>query len=337
MTGVQTCALPISFEIDSSRFKSKNYRSYSYDLYKIVLDTLRSEKHTFVTKICMGPNQFMPITIVAGGVYNKELYTFTFSTILECNPTDSMCCEATELDMTLIDSATVVMNSPIGSNNWIFTPPKYNIKFDRYLDSCYHRMEVWREHLGGTKTKLDSLGADPFDPNTYDVDVCDPFDARGNFEAYNFEDDTVCLKFYFINSVGDTVCVKDSCIIFESDAEPWTGDDTLIYNPCGDSLVILPPFKELPVYDNNQSLEFQAIPNPFNSETEIKFTLPYDTDVKLEIINSIGIIAKETYVGFKTKGKHSYFISDYGLNSGIYYLKLITLKGNYSIPLILLK
>lgn len=327
----------LNVNFDSTRFTSGKYRSYNYNLEAGKLDTLENEKNTLVARICMEPNQYSEIKIVAGGLYNDELSVFTFEQLLECDPTDSMCCNATELDMTLTDSATVVMNSPIGSNNWIFTPPKYNIKFDRYLDSCYHRMEVWREHLGGTKTKLDTLGADPFDPNTYDVDVCDPFDARGNFEAYNFEDDTVCLKFYFINSQGDTVCVKDSCVIFKSDAEPWTGDDTLIYNPCGDSVVFILPLKELPVVDNNLSFDIQVIPNPFTNETELTYILPNDSEVDLEIFNSIGIKVKDVNLGNQQKGKHSFILSGNNLNSGIYYLKFNTNKLNYSVPLILIK
>ncbi len=69
---------------------------------------------------------------------------------------------------------------------------------------------------------------------------------------------------------------------------------------------------------------FQNYPNPFNPSTEIRFNIPQDSNVKLELFNTLGekvatLINKEM-----SAGSHNYqlSISNYQLPSGIYFYKL---------------
>ncbi len=68
----------------------------------------------------------------------------------------------------------------------------------------------------------------------------------------------------------------------------------------------------------------QNYPNPFNPSTEISFSIPQDSRVKLELFNTLGekvatLIDKEM-----TAGSHNYqlSISNYQLPSGVYFYKL---------------
>jgi len=73
---------------------------------------------------------------------------------------------------------------------------------------------------------------------------------------------------------------------------------------------------------------FQNYPNPFNPSTEIKFSIPKTSHVKLELFNTLGekvatLINKEMSAGF-----HNYRLSssNYQLPSGIYFYRLQTVN-----------
>jgi hypothetical protein len=75
---------------------------------------------------------------------------------------------------------------------------------------------------------------------------------------------------------------------------------------------------------------FQNYPNPFNPSTEIKFSIPQNSHVKLELFNALGekvatLINEEMSAGF-----HNYqlSISNYQLPSGVYFYKLQS--GNFT-------
>ncbi|WP_337872797.1 multiheme c-type cytochrome [Ignavibacterium sp.] len=65
----------------------------------------------------------------------------------------------------------------------------------------------------------------------------------------------------------------------------------------------------------------QNYPNPFNPSTKIKFTLPYDSNVKLTVYNINGEVVKELVNGLYTMGEHEvvFNMGDVkGTASGIY-------------------
>ncbi len=69
------------------------------------------------------------------------------------------------------------------------------------------------------------------------------------------------------------------------------------------------------------SLE-QNYPNPFRTETVIRFTLPGKTNVKLSLYDMQGRLVRNLFNGSKDKGTHAVSVNSSTLTSGIYYYKL---------------
>ena len=73
---------------------------------------------------------------------------------------------------------------------------------------------------------------------------------------------------------------------------------------------------------NNKLELFQNYPNPFNPTTNIVFTLPSDTNVKLIIVNSLGEEITEIINGYKKAGFYKYTFDASGLPSGVYFYRI---------------
>ena len=69
------------------------------------------------------------------------------------------------------------------------------------------------------------------------------------------------------------------------------------------------------------SLE-QNYPNPFRSETVIRFTLPGKANVKLTLFDMHGRIVKTVINGSRDKGAHAVTVNSSSLSSGLYYYRL---------------
>lgn len=67
---------------------------------------------------------------------------------------------------------------------------------------------------------------------------------------------------------------------------------------------------------------FQNYPNPFNPTTNISFTLPNDSNLRLTIINVLGQEIKELINGNKKAGFHNYTFDASSLSNGIYYYRI---------------
>ncbi|MDR3666504.1 MAG: T9SS type A sorting domain-containing protein, partial [Ignavibacteriaceae bacterium] len=59
-------------------------------------------------------------------------------------------------------------------------------------------------------------------------------------------------------------------------------------------------------------------PNPFNPSTVIKYSLPFDSNVKLTIYNTLGMTVKELFTEVQPAGTHEYNFNANGLSSGVY-------------------
>jgi hypothetical protein len=67
-------------------------------------------------------------------------------------------------------------------------------------------------------------------------------------------------------------------------------------------------------------------PNPFNPSTVIRYNLPFDSNVKLTVYNSLGqVVVNELSAGFKKAGIYDINFNAYSLNSGIYFY---TIRAN---------
>ncbi len=75
---------------------------------------------------------------------------------------------------------------------------------------------------------------------------------------------------------------------------------------------------------------FQNYPNPFNPSTEIKFSIPQNSHVKLELFNALGEKVATLINEEMSAGLHNYqlSISNYQLSSGVYFYKLQS--GNFT-------
>lgn len=89
----------------------------------------------------------------------------------------------------------------------------------------------------------------------------------------------------------------------------------------------------------NETELYQNFPNPFNPVTTIRYSLPKDEYIRIELYNSLGELVEEIESGFKQRGIHELTLSFNGslLSSGIYIYTLKTPNKVISKKLILLK
>ena len=69
---------------------------------------------------------------------------------------------------------------------------------------------------------------------------------------------------------------------------------------------------------------YQNYPNPFNPSTNISFTLPVETKIKLYITNNLGEIITTLVNSIKPAGFYNYTFDGTKLSTGIYYCKMET-------------
>lgn len=66
----------------------------------------------------------------------------------------------------------------------------------------------------------------------------------------------------------------------------------------------------------------QNYPNPFNPTTKIKFDVPRNGNVLLEVYNNLGQLVKTLHNGYTNAGYYETSFDGSGLTSGIYYYKM---------------
>ncbi len=94
--------------------------------------------------------------------------------------------------------------------------------------------------------------------------------------------------------------------------------------------------KDLQFVPGTFSLE-QNYPNPFNPDTQIKYSIPSESNVKLEVFNINGCKVA-TLVNIKqSQGTYTVNFSGEGLSGGIYYYRLETGKNRQIKRMVLLK
>jgi mannan endo-1,4-beta-mannosidase len=95
--------------------------------------------------------------------------------------------------------------------------------------------------------------------------------------------------------------------------------------------------KNIPILNN--VVLYQNYPNPFNPVTTIKYSLPADDFVSLEIYTTLGELVDVIDKGFKEKGKYEIILSfdNILLGSGVYFYTLRTSFISVTKKLILLK
>lgn len=81
----------------------------------------------------------------------------------------------------------------------------------------------------------------------------------------------------------------------------------------------------------------QNFPNPFNPETSIKFEIPVQGNVLIELYNSKGEFISEIVNGNKTSGSHTVHFNAASLSSGIYFCRMNFNGSGRSIKISLIK
>jgi hypothetical protein len=71
-----------------------------------------------------------------------------------------------------------------------------------------------------------------------------------------------------------------------------------------------------------KSVLVQNYPNPFNASTEIRYQLPADSHVKLDVFNVAGQLVESLVNGKQPAGQHTVSWNAGGLTSGIYLVRL---------------
>ena len=93
------------------------------------------------------------------------------------------------------------------------------------------------------------------------------------------------------------------------------------------------PIEILPI---EYSLEYPH-PNPFNPITNISYSLPLDTKVKLDVYNITGELINILHDGIKPAGNYSIEWNAEGYPSGVYFVKLTTDEFTQTQKLMLIK
>ena len=66
----------------------------------------------------------------------------------------------------------------------------------------------------------------------------------------------------------------------------------------------------------------RVVPNPFTTATAVKFTLPLDGRVSLELFNALGQKSQTLVDAFKVAGSHQFSLDSRNLAPGVYMLRL---------------
>lgn len=69
---------------------------------------------------------------------------------------------------------------------------------------------------------------------------------------------------------------------------------------------------------------YQNYPNPFNGTTVLKYYMPKENFLKVEVYNSIGELVKILFNGFQNSGVHELVFDAEGFSSGVYFYKITT-------------
>ncbi|HZW39706.1 MAG TPA: T9SS type A sorting domain-containing protein [Ignavibacteriaceae bacterium] len=90
-------------------------------------------------------------------------------------------------------------------------------------------------------------------------------------------------------------------------------------------------YSNVEIVENSSPQQFsleQNYPNPFNPVTKIKFSIPSDHFITLEVFNVLGQKVSSVFSGNIQAGSHTMSFNSSELNSGVYYYKLTA--GNNS-------
>lgn len=111
--------------------------------------------------------------------------------------------------------------------------------------------------------------------------------------------------------------------------------DAIAFNYQSYNLTVIPPAS---LNEIQNDINFNIYPNPISTRTNISFDLNESGKVKLSVLNSLGQeISVIVNSKFQNGGNYNYLLDVSSYNSGIYFCKLETEKGDYIRKLIITK
>ncbi|MCJ7552993.1 MAG: M28 family peptidase [Ignavibacteriaceae bacterium] len=85
------------------------------------------------------------------------------------------------------------------------------------------------------------------------------------------------------------------------------------------------------------SLHINNFPNPFNNSTIIQYAIPEESNISLDLYNSIGERIANLFRGYRKPGEYEIHFNGSSITSGVYFIILNTSKHIYSHKILLLK
>ena len=172
-------------------------------------------------------------------------------------------------------------------------------------------------------------------------DVIEPMD--GGETIFNWVPGYTCAGFKYENPLNQAKLVYFPFSLSDTD-EPIPGTFEKLFENIYEWF-IGPTHVADELYVNNSPASFrlwQNYPNPFNSSTEIKYQIPVDGHVKIEIIDLLGRHVKTLVQSYKNAGAHQIAwdgSNDYNeiVSSGVYIYKMDILNYKESNKLLFLK
>jgi len=170
--------------------------------------------------------------------------------------------------------------------------------FTAYLDT----MQVWTSFCQLSACALQKLATIKSDDSA-GVPLSTNIWKQYKFSLSSFAGQSICIAFrYFMNTSVDGF---------------WCNiDDVFIGNRA---------YVGITQIGSNVPKDFglsQNYPNPFNPTTKIKFEVPKNTNVKIEVFNNLGQVVKVLHDGFTNAGYYETDFNASSLNSGIYYYRM---------------
>jgi hypothetical protein len=139
--------------------------------------------------------------------------------------------------------------------------------------------------------------------------------------SYTFPDD---MKIRFNNLAGNTdFCHIDEVVVSGTSGSPKTIGTTENIT----AAVFIP-----------ETCTLSSYPNPFNSSTNIRYTLPTDNHVKLEIFDLSGRKITQLFNGYQAAGEYNFNwvakdVTGNELTTGIYFVKVYAGKFHKTVKM----
>jgi uncharacterized protein (DUF362 family) len=105
-----------------------------------------------------------------------------------------------------------------------------------------------------------------------------------------------------------------------------------------DSVFTISPLSSIKDKLTQEGFElYQGYPNPFNSQSKIRFRLPKNSFVELEILDASGKTIDSLVYGNKSMGMHSVIFNANSISSGVYFVRLKSGQINLLQKIVLVK